>query len=165
MTEGADSRGTGDEQVEAVVCGAGTAGLSAAAMLSRAGIRVRVLERAAQVGFSWRRRYDTLRLNTLGWMSTQPGLHVGRRYSHFPHRDEWIRYLERYADHHRLQVRFETEVSRIDRGEPGWRVETSEGPLRAPHVVLATGYDHDPFIPDWPGREGFAGELIHAADY
>jgi putative flavoprotein involved in K+ transport len=165
MIEGAGSRRTGEEHLEAVVCGAGTAGLSAATMLSKARIRVRVLERAAQVGASWRRRYDTLRLNTLGWMSTQPGLHIGRRYSHFPHRDEWIGYLERYADHHRLQIQFETEVARIDRSDPGWRVETSEGPLRTPHVVVATGYDHDPFIPNWPGREGFAGELVHATEY
>jgi putative flavoprotein involved in K+ transport len=165
MIEGAGSRATEEEHLEAVVCGAGTAGLSAAAMLSKARIRVRVLERTGQVGASWRQRYDTLRLNTLGWMSTQPGLHVGRRYSHFPHRDEWIGYLERYADHHRLQIQFETEVARIDRGDPGWRVETSEGPLHTPHVVVATGYDHDPFIPNWPGREGFAGELLHATEY
>jgi putative flavoprotein involved in K+ transport len=165
MIESAGSRGSGEEDLEAVVCGAGTAGLSAAAMLNKAGVHTRVLERTTQVAASWRRRYDTLRLNTLGWMSTQPGLHVGRRYSHFPHRDEWVRYLERYADHHRLQIQFETDVSRIERGDHGWRVETSKGLLKARHVVVATGYDHDPFIPNWPGREGFTGELVHAAEY
>jgi putative flavoprotein involved in K+ transport len=165
MIAAAGSGKTGEEHLEAVVCGAGTAGLSAAAMLSKARIRVRVLERTTQVGASWRRRYDTLRLNTLGWMSTQPGFHVGRRYSHFPHRDEWIGYLERYADHHRVQIQFKAEVARIDRSDPGWRVETSEGPLQASHVIVATGYDHDPFIPNWPGRERFVGELIHATEY
>jgi putative flavoprotein involved in K+ transport len=37
--------------------------------------------------------------------------------------------------------------------------------LAAPFVVVAAGYDHDPVIPDWPGRESFSGELIHAAQY
>ena len=30
---------------------------------------------------------------------------------------------------------------------------------------MATGHERLPAIPDWPGREGFAGELIHAARF
>jgi putative flavoprotein involved in K+ transport len=59
---------------EAIVLGAGTAGLAAAATLRSVGVDVIVLERTDQVGASWRTRYDGLRLNTMGWMSTQPGL-------------------------------------------------------------------------------------------
>ena len=32
-------------------------------------------------------------------------------------------------------------------------------------MVVATGYNHTPVLPDWPGRDGFAGQLVHAADY
>jgi cation diffusion facilitator CzcD-associated flavoprotein CzcO len=32
-------------------------------------------------------------------------------------------------------------------------------------VVLATGYENVPLVPDWDCREGFAGELIHSAEY
>jgi putative flavoprotein involved in K+ transport len=150
---------------EAIVCGAGAAGLASAAALQQRGVSSLVLERSAQVGSSWRRRYDTLRLNTLGWMSTQPGYHVGRRARHFPSRDEWVDYLERYARHHRLQIEFRTDVQRIDRGDGGWRIETSQGSRGARFVVVSTGYDHEPTMPAWPGRETFSGELIHAADY
>jgi len=70
---------------EAIVCGAGTAGLAAAAALQAAGVDVVVLERTDRVGASWRRRYDGLRLNTPGWMSTQPGYRASRRrYGEFP---------------------------------------------------------------------------------
>jgi hypothetical protein len=31
--------------------------------------------------------------------------------------------------------------------------------------VVATGYDHDPFIPEWPGREVWAGDLVHSSRY
>jgi cation diffusion facilitator CzcD-associated flavoprotein CzcO len=32
-------------------------------------------------------------------------------------------------------------------------------------VIVAGGYDHTPFIPDWPGRGRFEGPLLHAAQY
>jgi putative flavoprotein involved in K+ transport len=154
-----------EREFYSLVCGAGAAGLSAAVMLKRAGVAPLVLERAPRVAASWRTRYDRLRLNTLGWMSTQPGCHVGRRIRHFPSREEWVSYLERYARHQELAIEFDTEVRRVERGGRGWRVVTADGELEAPIVVVATGYDHDPHIPDWPGREGFAGELIHSSEY
>jgi putative flavoprotein involved in K+ transport len=151
---------------EAIVCGAGAAGLAAAAALQAVGTHVTVLERAEQVGASWRTRYDGLRLNTPGWMSTQPGYRAAiRRYGEFPQRDSWIRYLEDYAAHHRVDVRFGTHVRRLERMEGGWRVETDGEDMQAHFVVVATGFDHDPHLPGWPGREGFTGELIHSSAY
>jgi putative flavoprotein involved in K+ transport len=149
-----------------VVCGAGAAGLSAAASLCRAGLDPVILERSDRVGASWRSRYPALRLNTPGWMSTMPGYRASaRRYGEFPSRDDWIRYLEDYSTHHRLEVRFDTEVHRVDRSDGAWRVETCGGAVEADAVVIAIGFDHDPYMPDWPGLEGFGGELIHASAY
>jgi putative flavoprotein involved in K+ transport len=150
----------------AIVCGAGTAGLAAAGALGSAGVEATVLERADKVGASWRTRYDGLRLNTPGWMSTQPGYRASRRrYGEYPPRDAWVRYLEDYTAHHRIDVRFGTQVRRLTPEDGGWRVETDDEDLHASHVVVATGFDHDPDIPDWPGREGFSGELIHSSAY
>jgi putative flavoprotein involved in K+ transport len=151
---------------EAVVCGAGTAGLAAAAALRAVGVDVIVLERSEEVGASWRTRYDELRLNTPGWMSTQPGYRASRRrYGEFPTRDAWIAYLEDYAAHHRIDVRFGTQVRRLESANGGWRLETDREDLQARFVVIATGFDHDPALPEWPGREGFGGELIHSSAY
>jgi hypothetical protein len=80
----------------------------------------------------------------------------------FPTRDEMVGYLEGYAARHRLDVRFGTEVERIDRG---WVLHTSAGDVPAGEVVVATGYSHTPYIPDWPGRERFRPPLVHAAAY
>ena len=44
-------------------------------------------------------------------------------------------------------------------------MSTPHGDLDCEHAVVATGYDLVPVIPDWPGREDFAGELIHASAY
>jgi putative flavoprotein involved in K+ transport len=37
--------------------------------------------------------------------------------------------------------------------------------LRAEAVVVAAGYDRFPRLPDWPGRDGFQGELTHGSEY
>jgi putative flavoprotein involved in K+ transport len=151
---------------DAIVCGSGPAGLAAAAMLRRAGVDTLVLERSDRVAASWRSRYAALRLNTPGWMSTLPGYRATRRrYGEFPTRDEWIRYLEGYSAHHQLDVRFGVQVQRIARLNGAWQVHTNGGIMPARAVVVATGYDHAPYMPDWPGRESFSGELIHSSAY
>ena len=43
--------------------------------------------------------------------------------------------------------------------------ETTPPSLVARYAVVATGYDALPSVPEWPGREDFAGELIHAAEF
>jgi putative flavoprotein involved in K+ transport len=154
-----------DTESEVLVLGAGFAGLGTAAMLQRRGVPARVLERSSNVGESWRNRYSSLRLNTLRWMSTLKGYRMPRRYGRWPTRDQVIEYLEDYAREERLQIEFETEARRIVRSNGGWTVETSVGELSAPAVVVAVGYDHDPVIPDWPGKDRFAGELLHASAY
>jgi putative flavoprotein involved in K+ transport len=151
---------------EAIVCGAGAAGLAAAAALRAVGVDVIVLERTEEVGASWRTRYDGLRLNTPGWMSTQPGYRASRRrYGEYPSRDAWVRYLEDYAAHHRIDVSFGTQVRRLEPVDREWRVETDGKDLQARFILIATGFDHVPHLPDWPGREGFTGELIHSSAY
>ncbi len=151
---------------EAIVCGAGTGGLAAAAALRGVGVDVVVLEQTDQVGASWRTRYDGLRLNTPGWMSTQPGYRASRRrYGEYPPRDAWVQYLEDYAAHHQIDVRFGTQVRRLESANGRWRVETDRGDLQARLVVIATGFDHDPDLPDWPGRDDFTGEIIHSSAY
>jgi cation diffusion facilitator CzcD-associated flavoprotein CzcO len=153
------------DQREAVIVGAGPAGLAAAAELGRRGIRALVLERADAVAASWRGRYDRLRLNSSRWTSQLPGARYARGTGVFPPRDEVVRYLEEYASSRALDVRFDTRGERIDRDGDAWRLRTSTGDVVARHVIVATGYDHTPHIPDWPGREAFSGRLLHASDY
>jgi cation diffusion facilitator CzcD-associated flavoprotein CzcO len=150
---------------EALVIGAGPAGLAAAAALRRRGVPVVVLERGDGVGASWRSRYDRLRLNSSRWFSQLPGARFEDPTGPFPSRDEMVRYLERYAERRSLDVRPRTAAERIDRDGDGWVVRTSAGAHRAGHVLVATGYARDGRIPAWPGRERFGGRLLHAADY
>jgi putative flavoprotein involved in K+ transport len=149
----------------ALVIGAGNAGLGAAAMLRGAGVEVKVLERGVGAGASWRRRYDALRLNSLGTMSGPPGLRADRSYGPYPTRDQWVSHLERYAHRYGLQLETGVEVQRVDRDGNGWRLTTSSGEDCARYVVVATGLDVVPDMPEWPGSEAFEGRLIHAASF
>ncbi len=157
---------------EAVVIGAGPGGLAAAAMLRRAGVDTLVIERAGQVGASWRGHYDRLHLHTIRWLSHLPGYPIPRRFGKWVARDDVVRYLEEYAAHHRLDVRLHTTVSSIERTGDGWRLvcganaaDSAVATLDAKYVVVATGHNHTPVLPDWPGVDGFAGQLIHASSY
>ena len=155
------------ERREAIVAGAGPAGLATAAVLKRRGFEVLVIERGPAVAMRWRDRYEGLRLNTMRVFSTLPGYRFGRRYGRYPRREDFVDYLERYAAHHGLAIRFGTELRRVERPDEGggWRLETSGAPLAARYAAVATGYDALPSMPDLPGRDGFAGELIHASEF
>ena len=163
--EAAQARLMRCEVEEAVVVGAGAAGLAAAAMLKRRGIDPLVVNRDSGPGAAWRRRYDGLRINTVRWMSDLPGYRMDRRYGRWPTAEEWADYLERYAEHYELRIEDGVEVARVDRRGAGWALTTSRGEIRAPIVVVATGLDREPTIPDWPGREGFAGLLVHSSEF
>ena len=124
-----------------------------------------VLEAGPEPGAAWRERYDRLHLHTPRLLSGLPGRRIPRRYGRWVSRDDLIAYLREYADAERIDVRTGTKVERVDRDGDGWTLATSEGPLAARSVIVATGYNGEPFVPDWPGRDRFAGELIHSAEY
>jgi putative flavoprotein involved in K+ transport len=148
-----------------VVIGAGPAGLAASAALNRAGIRARVLDRAHCVGSSWRGYYEGLRLNSPRRLSSLPGSPIDRGCGRWPSRDDVIVYLERYARKHCPPIDLGVEVHRVERTGAGWRVETSEGPFEAAALVIATGLNASPTLPEWFDRERFEGELLHSMEY
>ncbi|AWL42888.1 MULTISPECIES: flavin-containing monooxygenase [Streptomyces] len=150
------------------VVGGGPGGLATAAALRERGVRAVVLEKAGDVGASWRRHYERLHLHTTRRWSSLPGLAMPRRFGRWVSRADMVRYLEKYAEHHDLEVVTGVEVSRIDRAADGtgWRLSATGGRvLTGRAVVVATGFNHTPLIPEWPGRQDFTGTLLHAADY
>ena len=153
------------ERHEVAIVGAGSAGLATGALLRRRGVEAVLLEAGPEVGAAWRGRYDRLRLHTPRLLSGLPGRRIPRRYGRWVRRDDLIAYLHDYADAEGLEVRTGVRVERIDPDGAGWRLETSAGPLWTRTAIVATGYNGAPWIPDWPGRESFTGELVHSAGY
>jgi len=150
---------------DVIVVGGGPAGLAAAALAKQRGLDVLVVEAGPELGHGWRLRYDRLHLHTPRFLSGLPGYAIPRRYGRWLSRDQLIEYLRDYARFHRLDVRCDTRVERVERDGAVWALETGGETLRAHQVVLATGFLTVPRWPEWPGRDGFRGKLLHSADY
>ncbi|WP_086739235.1 flavin-containing monooxygenase [Streptomyces glaucescens] len=148
--------------------GGGPGGLAAAYALRAQGVRAVVLEKSDRVGASWRRHYDRLHLHTTRRLSGLPGLPMPRRFGRWVSRDNVVRYLEKYAEHHELDVVTGVEVTRVDRSPDGtgWLLHATGGrELTGAAVVVATGYNHTPRVPGWPGLADWTGDFRHSCDY
>ncbi|MGW8954194.1 flavin-containing monooxygenase [Streptomyces sp. NPDC055709] len=148
------------------VIGAGPGGLAVAAALRERGVRAVVLEKSESVGASWRGHYDRLHLHTTRRLSGLPGLPMPRRFGRWVSRGDVVRYLEKYAEFHELELVTGVEVTRIEPAGSDWVLHASGGRLLTGRaVVVATGFNHTPRLPDWPGLDTYTGELLHASAY
>jgi cation diffusion facilitator CzcD-associated flavoprotein CzcO len=149
---------------EAVVIGAGPAGLACAAALKAIGGSVTLLERENEMAPAWRRHYDRLHLHTPKRHSGLPGLPMPREYPDYPSRDQVISYLKNYAVHHKITPRLGVSVLKVIRRDK-WVVETSTGAVATDNVIFATGLAGQPVRAHWPGLETFPGRVLHSSEY
>lgn len=134
-------------------------------MLGDAGVPAVVLEQGSRVGESWRGHDDRLHLHTARTLSNLPGRGFPRSNGRWVPRDGVVAYLEEYAERNGLDVRFDTPVVRVDHRNGGWLVVGRDQQIEADTVVIATGYNRSPFLPEWQGRDEYVGELVHASTY
>ncbi len=153
------------QSVDALIIGAGPAGLATARELTQQGFGVLVIDKADRVGSSWSRHYDRLHLHTARRLSSLPGSPIPASKGQWVARGDFLDYLTDYAAAQRLDVRLGVSASSVVRDGSGWAVSTSDGTLRARIVVVATGYNHTPFVPNWPGADSFGGRIIHSSEY
>ena len=152
--------------MRAIIIGAGPAGLASAATLKQRGVDVTILEKAANVGSSWRNHYDRLKLHTSRGRSNLPGLALPDSSGRYPSRDEFVHYLETYCRNFDLALRFDTEVQGVTTNPGGgWNVRHAGGVDQSDVVVFATGLNERPYLPDWPGLASFPGKVLHASSY
>ncbi len=153
------------ETTDVAVIGAGPAGLAVGACLRRAGLGFIILEREDQVGASWRKHYERLHLHTVKHFSSLPFLPFPKSYPRYVPRNLMIEYLEAYADRFALQPRFGDAVRSVRRDGEQWIVGATTSAIRAPCVVLASGYNAEASLPALPGIDTFKGQVIHSAHY
>ena len=134
--------------IDAVVIGAGHAGLAVSHLLGKRGVDHVVLERG-EIANSWRReRWDSLRLLTPNWQTRLPGrAYDGDDPDGFMSMPELIRFIDDYAAETGAPVRTDTAVTSMWRESGCYRVVSNRGSWRAKAVVLATGAFNAPSIP------------------
>jgi putative flavoprotein involved in K+ transport len=155
------------QESEAVVVGGGQAGIAMSEHLSAHGIPHVVLERH-RIAERWRsERWDSLVANGPAWHDRFPGLEfTGLDPDAFATKEQVADYFAAYAEKIGAPVRCGVDVTAVRRntGCPGFRVETSEGPIEARYVVAATGPFQRPVIPPLvPEREEIT--QIHSSGY
>ncbi|MEU8005088.1 NAD(P)-binding domain-containing protein [Catellatospora sp. NPDC049111] len=170
-----------------VIVGAGPAGLQLSYYLQQAGADYLTLERAPEPAEFFRhfpRHRKLISLNKVHSVSTDPEIRLrwdwnsllqdpaelpfadySREY--FPHADDMVRYLGDFGRHHKLNVRYDTDVRRVDQAGDGFAVHTADGVVHADCLVVATGWGR-PNIPDVKGIEhavGYEAMSTDPADY
>jgi len=167
---GDPTRGRGAAQVrehaEIVVIGGGQAGLCTSFFLARYGQEHVVLEQG-RVAETWRtQRWESFTLNTPNWTLQLPGHgYAGDGPDAFMPRDDVVSYLERYAEVIDAPLRPGVRVASLERTSDGYLLETSEGPLEADTVVVATGAFQRPRAPAIAGDRDPRILQLHTSDY
>ncbi len=160
-------------RVDAVVVGAGFAGLYATHLLSAHGLSVQGVEAGQGVGGTWYwNRYPGARcdVESLDYSYSfddelQQEWDWSERYAAQP---EIERYLNHVADRFDLRrhYRFATRVvaARFDEDRSRWQVALDDGgEVQARFVVMATGALSEPKVPTIAGLDEFAGRVVHTA--
>jgi cation diffusion facilitator CzcD-associated flavoprotein CzcO len=151
--------------LDAIIVGAGPAGLACAVTMRAAGLDATVLEKADGVGAVWRRHYDRLHLHTDRNRSGLPGMAMPKAYPTYPSRAQMVEYLESYAARFDIKPVFKTTVSRIRHDGTQWIADANGGAITAPVAVVATGIADAPYRPSWPGAELYRGAVVHSSEY
>lgn len=148
-----------------MIIGAGPAGLAIGACLKRAEIPFLIVEQSDRVAPAWHQHYDRLHLHTDKGHSSLPLLPLPKEYPRYPSRLQLIEYLERYTRHFQLEPRFNQQVVKATREDDYWEVRTQNRLYRGDNLVIAAGYNREPYTPNWPGMADFRGRLFHSSKY
>ena len=148
-----------------VIVGGGPGGLAVSQQLGARGVPSVILEKGAYPGWMWGQTYESLCLHTGRHLSALPGMPFPRGTNLFPSRAEFMSYMASYAERFHFPMRLGVEVKALERDGTNWRIETNEGPLAAPAVVVATGIMSSPVVPEIAGAESYKGNLLHSSAY
>ena len=160
---------------DAVVIGAGVAGLYQLLKLREMGLRVRTFEAASGVGGTWYwNRYPGARFDseswTYGYSFSKELMQEWDWTEHFSPQPETERYLNFVADKFDLRrdIQFSTKVTAAHYQEDtrSWDLTLHDGShVTTRFLVTAIGILSAPTMPNIPGIEAFQGQSCHTHDW
>ncbi len=162
---------TGRVSTQVAIVGSGFGGLATAHDLKQAGIDdFLILERASDVGGVWHdNSYPGCACDVQSHLysfSFAPNPDWSRAFSP---QAEILGYLKRCVQElgltSHLRLNHEVHQATWDEASATWCIQTSQGEVRAQHLVGAFGSLSDPLTPKLPGLEAFKGEVFHSANW
>lgn len=165
-----DRIGVSDEPY-CVIIGGGQGGMALSARLQQLGVPSLILEKNAHAGDSWRNRYPSLCLHDPVWYDHMPFIPFPPDWPVFTPKERMGEWLEMYA--RVLDLNYWTSAhcrsATFDETAKRWSISVERAgeqiTVQAAHLVFATGMSGYPNIPQFPGRERFAGTQIHSSKY
>jgi cation diffusion facilitator CzcD-associated flavoprotein CzcO len=158
---------------EAIVIGAGIAGMYQLYRLRELGMRVQVFEAGSDVGGTWYwNRYPGARFDSESWSYgysfSDELLQEWEWPEHFAAQPDTLRYLNYVADKFDLRkhMRFNSRVAaaHFDDATGLWTITLESGEqTSAPLLITALGPLSAYTLPNIPGRETFTGAAFHTA--
>lgn len=167
------------QPLDAIVVGAGFAGLYLLHALREAGMSARVFDAAAEIGGTWYwNRYPGCRCDI---ESTQYSYQFSEELQQdwtwserFASQPEILAYINHVADRFSLRdgITLETRIgaARFDADDDLWRVTASSvgdhgsnETLTARHLILGVGCLSTIEMPQFPGADSFEGQIVHTA--
>lgn len=162
-----------DRDPQVLIIGGGQGGLVLGARLRQMGVDALIIEKTARIGDNWRNRYHSLTLHNEVWANSLPYMPFPETWPTFVPKDKLAAWLEAYAETMELNVWTSTEMldASYDEEAGTWTVVVKRGdqPARTmtvPHVVMAVGgVTGVPKVPNMPGIDSFAGDVIHSSRF
>ncbi len=156
---------------EAIVIGAGVAGIYQIKRLADLGIEATVLEAGGDLGGTWYwNRYPGARFDsesyTYGYSFSRELLDEWHWKEHFSGQPENLRYLNHVADRFGLrkymQFNCRVDEAHYDEAQNLWRIRVSDGrELTCRFLILTLGLLSMPTLPRVEGMESFKGRSFH----
>lgn len=151
-----------------IIVGAGPSGLAVAACLKETGVPSLILERSDCVASLWQQRtYDRLKLHLPKQFCELPLFGYPENFPKYPTKHQFISYMESYANHFSIEPKFKQGVQSADFDQISgfWRVKTQDCEYISRWIIVATGENAEPAIPEIVGMERFQGPVVHTSGY
>lgn len=151
-----------------IIVGAGPSGLAVSACLKNNDVPSLILERCDCLASLWQQRtYDRLKLHLPKQFCELPLFGFPENFPKYPTKHQFISYVESYAEHFSIAPMFNQEVERaeFDHGNGVWRVQTQHCEYISRWLIVATGENAEPSVPEIQGIERFEGTMVHTSLY
>ncbi|HQV78220.1 MAG TPA: NAD(P)/FAD-dependent oxidoreductase [Chitinophagales bacterium] len=154
---------------EVIVIGSGFAGIGAGIELKNAGFSFLILERATEIGGTWRdNQYPGIAVDITSFTYSY-SFEQNPKWNHvFAKGKELFLYahhcVEKYGISNNFIFGVDVEKAYFDENQAIWNIQAKDGrQFKSNIIISATGALTDPKFPEIKGIENFKGDLIHTA--
>lgn len=151
-----------------IIVGGGPSGLATAACLKRKGVASLILEKENCIASSWKlRTYERLKLHLPKQFCELPLMTFPPDFPTYPTKQQFISYLEAYAEHFSIKPLFGMRVqcAEYDPSIGFWRVEANDLEFICRWLIVATGENAEAILPEITGMSEFQGQVLHTSFY